>query len=137
MRDVMIWTIDTGLLGASGCDAKDLSKILEAALDHHAETMPSAAADMVMQRYPVDPKDTKAQLALAQRANEAAEQCRQALPNIQVQMRDAITAAQLIADKMGGRVTASVSGHVIPSHFAGIFRRVQVSVDRAAPREES
>lgn len=134
----MEWTLDTGALGAAGCDAKDLRTVLERDLLHHAETAPETAAREVMFRLNTElaKTDHKTSLALAELANKARDAVLAKLPSTQDQMRVAIEAACAIADHMGGKVTCTISGHAISDHPAGVFKRMQVFVDRAAPMEE-
>jgi hypothetical protein len=131
----MFWTIDTGVLGADGCEAKELRGVLEDSMKHHADTAPEAAAREIVKKAP---KDADAALVreLGKQGDAAADAIREKLPKVQAQMKAGIDAAETIAAAMGGRVTATVQGHHDPKHPGGIFQRVLVFVDRAAPTGE-
>lgn len=131
----MRWTIDTGSLGAAGCDAKDLRGVLEGEMKHHADTAPEAAAREVVKKAPKDAEPSLVR-ELGKQGDAAAEIVKAKLPKVQAQMSAGIDAAVAIAELMGGRVTASVTGHHDSAHAAGIFQRVVVAVDRAAPMGE-
>jgi hypothetical protein len=138
----MEWTLDTGRLGAAGCDAKDLRDHLEDALEHHAKTAPEAAESDVMRSLNGELQRVDG-TAFARHASEKAAEANAAksvvlakLPAVQKQMRACIDAACAIAESMGGQVTATVKGHHYPEHPLGIFKRVQIGVERAMPTED-
>lgn len=136
----MEWTIDTGELGNAGCDAKDLRRVLEDAMYHHAKTAPDAARSAVLrvahEAFKVDPGFTSQGSMSAMAAAEAARQDVIAkLPAVQEQMKAGIDAACSIADRMGGRVTATVTGHRMASRSDGVYQRISALVDRAAPND--
>ncbi len=132
----MHWTIDTGRLGAIGCEAKELRGVLEEALAHHGKTQPEAALSNVFATASSDERKPDNMMALSKRAQDAADQVKAALPKIQEQMRAGIKSACDLAEHMGGRVTATVTGHRLEEHPGGIFVRMSVHVDRAAPTGE-
>jgi len=132
----MHWTIDTGVLGAAGCDAKDLRKVLEAELKNHEKTAPETAAREVASRFPPGEKDPTKILEMSKTASAASDAVKAKLPKVQAQMNAGIDAAEGIAASMGGQVTATVQGHLLSNHPGGIFQRIVVSVDRAAPTGE-
>lgn len=102
---------------------------------HHAMTAPdaahSAALRVAHEAFKQAPDSPAARAALA-----AADIQKQAvlskLPAIQEQMRAGIDAACIIADQMGGMVTATVTGHRLSSRADGVFQRISALVDRAS-----
>lgn len=136
----MLWIIDTGVHGAAGCAAADLRKTLEDAATNFVATAPMAAKSDVRRRAPREEAfrdNVQAQEALALSANAAAAEVSAKLPKLQEQMKIAIDAACSMADHIGGKVTATCTGHYFAGQRVdGIFRRFQVSVDQAAPTGE-
>lgn len=134
----MDWSVDTGVLGAAGCDAKELRGVLEAAAAHFEATAPQAAWNEIVNALSLEVRTGNPQaLAAALPEAEAAKARALAkLPKIKEQMAAGISAACALAEHMGGKVTATVAGHHYPEHPCGIFKRMQVFVDRAAPTEE-
>ncbi len=139
----MQWTLDTGSLGADGCEAKDLRAHLEKELAHHASTTPEAAAREVQRQadrsllHPDHPKALENQNKLTAACNKASDAVTKKLPRLQKQMQAGIDAACLLADAHGPttRVTATVTGHLFPRHGSVTKRRIQVGVDEVAPVE--
>lgn len=132
----MKWTLDTGALGADGCDGKDLQKVLTDAMNQHATSTADAAEAAVYRGNAELMKDPNRAGEVAKLAAVARTAITDKLPAVQEQMKAGMAAVQLLADQMGGKVTCSIVGHHEPKNREGIFRRLQVSVDRAAPVEE-
>jgi hypothetical protein len=134
----MDWSIDTGVLGSVGCDAKELRGVLEKAADHFEATAPQAAWNEVVNALSLEVRMGNPQaLAAALPFAEAAKAKSIAkMPVLRDQMAAGISAACALAEHMGGRVTATVAGHHYPAHTSGVFKRMQVFVDRAAPTED-
>ena len=132
----MDWSIDTGALGARGCDVSELRGILEAAAAHFCATAPDGAENQVLLAMNTESKDPAFMKQATHAAAVAKAQVIAKLPAIQKQIAAGIKAACDLADDMGGQVTCTVAGHHYPEHSCGIFKRMQVFVDRAAPVEE-
>jgi len=131
-------TLDTGRLGHGGCMPKDLRGVLEAALEHHKKTLPQAAKFAVMQssNHESAKSDPAVTLAAAEAATGAEQAFAKKIAACEPDLLAGIDAACALADLRTGPVTASVVGHFIADHPQGIFWRISVSVENAAPADE-
>jgi hypothetical protein len=129
----MQWTLNTGKYGAQGVDAKDLRKVLEESMAHHAKTAPEGVEIEIMGRANTEKGQTKHVAEMAKAATEARTKFEKKLPIIQEQMKAAIDAACDLGDAMTGKVNCSITGHITGSRADKIFKRVSVNVDQAPP----
>lgn len=131
----MHWTLDTGRTGA--VEAKDLTKALEDAKAHHALTAADGIEMEIMAAFNEKLPDAKERAKHMQEVTAQAAAARakveKRIPLLQEQMDAAIIAAQDLANHMTGRVTCTIRGHIYKTRSDGIFKRVEVHVDMAAP----